>query len=464
MEEAHATESLIVNISSPSHAPHRFAVKVSRQTTIHELKELIVTRLDTKPAVVSAADQRLIFGGRILNDKDTLNHIFDKVEDNDAPTIHLMVSHKFIPSAPVSPEVRLRRTSSTSTPTAPSSTPSAATTTSTTGATSGTNLNAQNSFSAMPSESQHYYDPNTTHSNMYMPMSPLHQPYQYVLVNGMPYLMPASLSLLHLQHIHMHNHGTFVTAQDGAPLYHIPTYMDPAQHQANIAAAIAAAVNTNRPIDVVPPLNAQEIAARDQRRAASLWLIMKLAFAVYLFSQNGSLERVVLLHIAALIIFLHQTGRLRIVRRIVPQPGQAPDGAPGANLNNNNAFINAGPQDTPGDTQPTTTSTTTTNTTMASSSSGPSEGSSSSEASTLDHSSSGTSHQETDTLTREASSSSSSNPSPLDNQQQDQPLPARVSPWRNIEHALLTFVTSLVPAPPPEIDPAVAAAAAGERM
>lgn len=161
--------------------------------------------------------------------------------------------------------------------------------------------------------------------------------------------------------------------------------------------------------------------------------------------------------------FRHQTGRLRIVRRIVPQPGQAPDGAPGANLNNNNAFINAGPQDTPSaDTQPTTT-TTTTNTTMASSSSGPNEGSSSSEASTQDPSSSGTIHQETDTLIREASSSSS-NPSPLDNQQQDQPLPARVSPWRNIEHALLTFVTSLVPAPPPEIDPAVAAAAAGERM
>ncbi|KAG0027930.1 hypothetical protein BGZ82_008699 [Podila clonocystis] len=427
MKEVHTTESLIINISSPSHAPHRFAVMVSRQTTIHELKELIVTRLDTKPSVVSAADQRLIFGGRILDDKDTLNHIFDKVEDNDEPTIHLMVSHKFISSAPASPELRFRHTT-TSTPTP--------------------------SFPPIETQ-QHYYDPNIR--NMYMP---LQQPYQYVLVNGMPYLIPAaSLSLLHLQHMHMYSHGSIITNQNGTPLYHIPAYMDPA-HQANIA-AIAAAVNTNRPIEV-PPLNAQEIAARDQRRAASLWLIMKLAFAVYLFSQNGSLERIVLLHIAALIIFLHQTGRLRIVRRIAPQPGQGPDGAPGANLNNiNNNNINNfvnGPQDAQGtDSQQTAT---TTNTTMASSSSGPSEGSSS--EATQDPSSSGTNHQDIDTQMIREASSSSSNPS-LDNQQQEQPLPARVSPWRNIEHALLTFVTSLVPAPPPEIDPAVAAAA-GERM
>ncbi|KAG0029500.1 hypothetical protein BGZ81_003730 [Podila clonocystis] len=453
MKEVHTTESLIINISSPSHAPHRFAVMVSRQTTIHELKELIVTRLDTKPSVVSAADQRLIFGGRILDDKDTVNHIFDKVEDNDEPTIHLMVSHKFISSAPASPELRFRHTT-TSAPT-PSLPPMSATTSGATGATSGSNRNPQHSFSTMPSETQqHHYDPNIR--NMYMP---LQQPYQYVLVNGMPYLIPAaSLSLLHLQHMHMYSHGSIITNQDGTPLYHIPTYMDPA-HQANIA-AIAAAVNTNRPIEV-PPLNAQEIAARDQRRAASLWLIMKLAFAVYLFSQNGSLERIVLLHIAALIIFLHQTGRLRIVRRIAPQPGQGPDGAPGANLNNINNnninFVNGHQDAQDTDSQQTAT---TTNTTMTSSSSGPSEGSSS--EATQDPSSSGTNHQDIDTQMAREASSSSSNPS-LDNQQQEQPLPARVSPWRNIEHALLTFVTSLVPAPPPEIDPAVAAAA-GERM
>ena len=50
--------------------------------------------------------------------------------------------------------------------------------------------------------------------------------------------------------------------------------------------------------------NAQDQAARGQRRAASLWLFLKLAFGVYLFGQNGSIERIVLLHIAALIIFL----------------------------------------------------------------------------------------------------------------------------------------------------------------
>lgn len=154
----------------------------------------------------------------------------------------------------------------------------------------------------------HFWDPRQTRTNRKKQTT--HKtfvPLDFVsndTISGMPYLIPAvSLSLLHLQHMHMYSHGSMITTQDGTPLYHIPTYMDPAQHQANIAAAIAAAVNTNRPIEM-PPLNAQEIAARDQRRAASLWLIMKLAFAVYLFSQNGSFERIVLLHIAALIIFL----------------------------------------------------------------------------------------------------------------------------------------------------------------
>lgn len=48
----------------------------------------------------------------------------------------------------------------------------------------------------------------------------------------------------------------------------------------------------------------QDHAPRDQRRAAALWLFLKLAFGVYVFSQNGSIERIVLLHVAAFIIFL----------------------------------------------------------------------------------------------------------------------------------------------------------------
>lgn len=67
---------LSVVISSPTHTPHKFTLELSRQCTILELKEIIVTRLDTK---LTIADQRLIFGGRILDDKDSLDRVFEKV-------------------------------------------------------------------------------------------------------------------------------------------------------------------------------------------------------------------------------------------------------------------------------------------------------------------------------------------------------------------------------------------------
>jgi hypothetical protein len=48
----------------------------------------------------------------------------------------------------------------------------------------------------------------------------------------------------------------------------------------------------------------QDNAARNQRRAATLWLVVKLGFLVYIFSQNASAERMILLYISALVIFL----------------------------------------------------------------------------------------------------------------------------------------------------------------
>ncbi|KAF9416179.1 hypothetical protein BGZ94_010292, partial [Podila epigama] len=521
-----------------------------RKTTIHELKQLIVTRLDTHPTIVTPVDQRLIFGGRILEDKDTLDHIFDKVEGNDAPTIHLMVTHRYLPgsSEPASPApIRFRHVSSESTASTPSPVPLASFTpqpsraehtpavagsskeeSPTVGATTSTNLNTQ-SFTTMSSDgpsgphnaylghqhhTHHLVYP--FHQQYYQTMAAtagpiVHQPYQYAIINGMPYLVPATtMALLNYQQmwilqpqLHFSPYRPFIAAgQDNTPLYHIPpTYLDPTTaaaaasgtpgHTASAGAAPAAAAQA-----MPPPLNAQEIAARDQRRAASLWLIMKLAFAVYLFSQNGSIERIVLLHIAALIIFLHQTGRLRIVRRIVPQPGEAPrDGAPGAgandnnNINNNNThqqYANTNGQrmsDAPGSTSDAQAPTSSFNgnmKTVASSSSsssglqgselngekmGEQQQSSSSVTGALNRED-GTAFQDTQEGSHPSLLSNGQGPVSGETQQQDQPQQqqARASPWRNIEHALLTFVTSLVPAPPPEIDPAVAAAAgAGER-
>ncbi|KAG0207449.1 hypothetical protein BGX28_001330 [Mortierella sp. GBA30] len=274
---------------------------------------------------------------------------------------------------------------------------------------------------------------------------------QYALVNGMPYLIPAAyLPMLHLQQMQMQMYAPLLLMNpDGTPsLQHIPVFT---AQQAQMAAAPGTGPGS-------PERNAQEIAARDQRRAASLWLLMKLAFGVYLFSQNGSIERIVLLHIAALIIFLHQTGRLRIVRRIVQPPADAPPGVGVPQPGNQ--------EQTPNPAQQPPQAATTAASDSASGSSGGAvsgtskpttagSGSISNQASAASEASASSTTAESSQAQLEGSAGTQQH------QQQQQP---RVSTWRSIEHALLTFVTSLVPAPPPDIDPAVAnAAAAGER-
>lgn len=116
----------------------------------------------------------------------------------------------------------------------------------------------------------------------------------------MPYLVPAVyVPMLHYQQMQQ-TYGHVQIFPDGRPflpsLHNINNNNNPIADQARAGAAVAADT---------PQQNAQEIAARDQRRAASLWLLMKLAFGIYLFGQNGSIERLVLLHIAALVIFLY---------------------------------------------------------------------------------------------------------------------------------------------------------------
>ncbi|KAF9134052.1 hypothetical protein BGW39_008271 [Mortierella sp. 14UC] len=425
-------DSLSVVISSPTHAPHKFTLNLSRQCSILELKELIVTRLDIK---LTTADQRLIFGGRILDDKETLDRVFDKVDCSSiSPTIHLVVSHRQEPgqtqrqtpqhsTTPTTPAPLRFRGNSENTPAAPAS--------NNTAATSGTNLNnsaftpftssttTATSAGAHDVRAETNASNSTTHTAAFsaFPSS----------VGGVPLMVPMAPQAM--QYVLVNNNN-------------------PIADQVRAGAAVAADT---------PQQNAQEIAARDQRRAASLWLLMKLAFGIYLFGQNGSIERIVLLHIAALVIFLHQTGRLRIVRRIVPTP-------PAEDAGQGTANAATGATATPQPTPQTTTSTTTTTTTSTSTSSSAEDG-----ATATTSSSSHTQHT--------TSSTSESSMTQQQQQQQGGDVQAqaqesqatagvqpRVSPWRSLEHALLTFVTSLVPAPQPDIDPAVAAAAAaGER-
>ncbi|KAG0297066.1 hypothetical protein BGZ96_007767 [Linnemannia gamsii] len=475
---------LSVVISSPTHTPHKFTLDLSRQCSILELKEIIVTRLDTK---LTIADQRLIFGGRILDDKDTLDRVFEKVDSSIiSPTIHLVVSHRHDPGQTQQQQQQQQQQQSpprtTTTPTSPAplrfrgnpdNTPP--TTTTNTSNTSGTILNSftftpftteaaatatgarngrteTDAFSNTAAYSPFPFTTTTGGIPVIVPMAS--QAMQYVLVNGMPYLVPAVyLPMLHYQQMQQ-TYGHVQILPDGTPflpsLHNINhNNINPIADQARAGATVAADT---------PHQNAQEIAARDQRRAASLWLLMKLAFGIYLFGQNGSIERLVLLHIAALVIFLHQTGRLRIVRRIVQTPPADNVAQGAANPVPGAAAVPQPTQSTTSTSTTTTTSTSTSTTTTSSTDSSPSSASSSSNNNTQHATSiseSSTTHQQPqagDAQAQETVAGTTEAAQP------------RVSPWRSLEHALLTFVTSLVPAPQPEIDPAVAAAAAaGDR-
>ncbi|KAF9952614.1 hypothetical protein BGZ70_000553 [Mortierella alpina] len=463
-------DTLTVVISSPTHSPNKFTLSVSRQCSILELKEVIVTRLDTKPSI---ADLRLIYGGRIPQDKDTLDRVFEKIECFDnSPTMHLVVSQRNGPiqqqqprSAPASP-APLRFRTNTSSATAPSRSSSGQDNTQATPLETqqGTFCTSNVFTAAVPStesRAENLGSIGGAHlTGGYAPpvfaQAPWQTPMQYAIVNGMPYLIPAAyLPMLHFQQQMQH--------MQYAPL---PVY----GAQIRMAAAGAGAGTGQAAVaGAAGAPNAQEIAARDQRRAASLWLLMKLAFGVYLFSQNGSIERIVLLHIAALVIFLHQTGRLRIVRRIVQPPGDAAPGIvnpPPANPAQGPTFAQQ-QQQRQQTSHPATTMASEGRAGSANDSSGSSITGSSAghQASTTEAGSSSSAAAEvTQELSQQGGPSTTQQQQQQQQQQEEQEQQPRVSAWRSIEHALLTFVTSLVPAPPPEIDPAVAnAAAAGER-
>jgi hypothetical protein len=58
--------------------------------------------------------------------------------------------------------------------------------------------------------------------------------------------------------------------------------------------------------------------------AGNIWLALKLYFMIFILSQGASLERILLFHAIALVMFLYQTGRLRIVVHRRQQPQAVP--------------------------------------------------------------------------------------------------------------------------------------------
>ncbi|CAI2189764.1 6119_t:CDS:2, partial [Funneliformis geosporum] len=276
--------------------PDGYCISTNPDSSVLSLKQIIFKTHPAKPAI---RDQKLIYRGRVLSDNDLIEKVLKDGLETDQ-TFHLVVKPSFQAIAettgiPISP---------------PNSHP-----------TSQNHTSTSTQFSQINNSVQQQSIPNTIQNPgyIYMPQNhaqynpsvtpldpsqnqsqqPLQQPfsipmgYYYVTINGLPYLMPIQYPFPYTYSYQILQTQPIVQPQ--------PNVAPVAEHQ-------------------------HDNAARNQRRANTLLLVVKLGFLVYIFSQNASAERMILLYISALVYFLYQTGRLRIVRRrrrvLVPVPNE----------------------------------------------------------------------------------------------------------------------------------------------
>jgi hypothetical protein len=119
-----------------------------------------------------------------------------------------------------------------------------------------------------------------------------------IFVSGLPYLVPAS-SFAQPTYAYLHPAVVYPTPPVAQP-------ETPAVQQAQAAPAPP-------PVEPDIPLD-DEFAAALGHRPNPWWLLFRLSFLVYIFSQNASYQRIVFLHFLAVFIWLWQTGRLQFPR------------------------------------------------------------------------------------------------------------------------------------------------------
>ena len=102
------------------------------------------------------------------------------------------------------------------------------------------------------------------------------------------------------------------------PTHYTPISPQPTQNE-------PPAVLPQEPAPLPPPVEPDiplddEFALALGHRPNPWWLLFRLAFLVYIFSQNASFQRIVMLHVLAVFIWLWQTGRLQIPRGPANRP------------------------------------------------------------------------------------------------------------------------------------------------
>ena len=223
--------TITIKITSPSSTDGLTLADIKASMTVADLKHLVQDRFPSHP---SPNEQRLIFAGHLLNDTDTLQKATSgpACSDKSNATIHLVV--RSVNTTTRSKFINTPRT--------------------------------------IPTQMHTTHPIQATHTPTIVPLS---APFQYVLYNGQPYLMP----LNNLQ-------------------------QQPQQQPPSVLQRFPQFAQAFRQRQLTPAQQRAEV----QRRTANLWLALRLFVMVYIFSQGASLERQALFHVLALAIYLWQSG------------------------------------------------------------------------------------------------------------------------------------------------------------
>ncbi|KND01601.1 uncharacterized protein SPPG_03399 [Spizellomyces punctatus DAOM BR117] len=294
-------------IRCPSYPNETYFVDVMPEWNIAQLKGMMSEQFPGQPGV---DEMRLIHAGKLLGDEMVVREILNSSSLPTPPTVHLVIKSGSVsldassparPSTAISPSpedlhsgLRQRKTGlarsdetgegqASATPTAapPISTPPATT----------------------------HFVPNAPAGQPFMHLA---VPYQIVMINGIPYAMHPTVFPQPYQ------------PQAGQPHLAAPQQYAPPP---NLPAEAAAPVPAPAPVQPAAPVlnaapgaiggNVDDEFGDRQRNAPQnpFWLLVKLTFLVYIFSHNSSLTKIILMNLVALVIFLVQTGRLRLIRR-----------------------------------------------------------------------------------------------------------------------------------------------------
>ncbi|KAI8065469.1 hypothetical protein BC940DRAFT_304196 [Gongronella butleri] len=299
-----------VQIRSPS-LEETLVVSFDETTTIADLKKRIQATHPSKP---TPADQRIIFRGSVLTDVRHVAALLDKT--HSLATFHLVVKPSISTTTSTATDNTTQRPTGHAAMTPTPSLPPASFVT----AASPPMAHSPPTWaSTAPMASA---TAATSPSTTLVPGG-----YHIVALDGHYYLAPVLVPASNQSQPHLTAAGRAAYSQphqtqpqppyvqDPAAQWQTQQPMAPQQAQFHAQPAAAAAAPAHAAAPGVPLMGARP--PRVMQRGATIWLALKLMFALFITCQGASLERIVFFHFLAVVFFLYQTGRFRLVVRRV---------------------------------------------------------------------------------------------------------------------------------------------------